>query len=237
MQIAISSGLAVPGPAGENRRGSKADQVYAEIKLAILTGGLEPGAPIDKLALCAKLGVSRFPVSTAINRLAYERLVVIEPQHGSFVGKIAATDVREWMMIRRGIETEMAGELAGQMGENTGMELQRNLRYQQAAQEAGDNSGFYLLDVEFHRLLAGGLRLTQTVTILEGLRSSLERIRRLLLAPTNRMELAIGEHRAIFAALAARDSDGARHAMRDHLKQTSSLFEDFARSQPGMFSA
>jgi len=27
--------------------------------------------------------MSRFPITTAIKRLAYERLVVIEPQHGS----------------------------------------------------------------------------------------------------------------------------------------------------------
>src|SRR5579884_3935270 len=86
------------------RRASKADQVYEDIKEAILSGALEPGAAIDKMALAERLGMSRFPITTAINRLAYERLVVIEPQHGSFVAKISAEDVRELMLIRRALE-------------------------------------------------------------------------------------------------------------------------------------
>ena len=34
----------------DTRRASKADQVYTEIKEAILSGELEPGAAIDKIA-------------------------------------------------------------------------------------------------------------------------------------------------------------------------------------------
>jgi len=68
---------------------------------SILSGALEPGGAIDKLALCERLGVSRFPVSSAINRLAYERLVTIEPQHGSFVAKISVDDVRERLLVVR----------------------------------------------------------------------------------------------------------------------------------------
>ena len=219
------------------RRGSKADQVYADIKAAILSGALEPGSPIDKQALCLRLGVSRFPVSTAINRLAYERLVVIEPQHGSFVGKIAADDVREWMLIRRGLEAEIAGELAGNVTLETSTALERNLRYQKAAREAGDTTGFYALDVEFHRLIANGLRLSQTIMLLEGLRSNLERIRRLLLTPPDRMEHTIIEHLAVFNALTKSDRPAAREAMHRHLSMTTSLFEDFVRTRPNLFSA
>src|SRR5271168_5233593 len=81
------------------RVSSKANHVYGELKEAILTGALEPGEPIDKLALCERLGVSRFPVSAAVSRLAFERLVVIEPQHGSFVSRISVEDVRELLFV------------------------------------------------------------------------------------------------------------------------------------------
>ena len=220
----------------DSRRGSKAEQVYADIKADILAGRFEPGAPIDKPALCARLGVSRFPVSTAINRLAFERLVVIEPQHGSFVGKIAAHDVREWMLMRRGLETEIAGELALALSAADRTALERNLRYQLAAAEAGDTSGFYLQDIEFHRLLGAGLGLLQAMGILEGLRSNLERIRRMLLTPPDRMPAAYAEHKAIFTALENGDRQSARAAMSAHLKHTTAMFEDFAKSHPGMFS-
>src|SRR5258708_38618590 len=92
----------------EARRSSKADHVYRDLKESILSGALEPGGAIDKLALCERLGVSRFPVSSAISRLAYERLVTIEPQHGCVVAKIWIADVRERLRGRRALEAVLA---------------------------------------------------------------------------------------------------------------------------------
>jgi GntR family transcriptional regulator, rspAB operon transcriptional repressor len=210
----------------DQRRTSKADQVYSEIKEQILAGALEPGAAIDKIALCDRLGMSRFPVTTAINRLAYERLVVIEPQHGSFVAKIAAEDVREWMMIRRALESEIAGEAARRKPEGLDDDLQRNLRYQQAAVEANDVAGFYTLDVEFHRLIVSTLGFVPASEILEGMRSHLERVRHTL-----------EEHRKIVEALGSGDAAQAREAMRFHLDQTTALFETIVEQRPNLFSS
>ena len=219
----------------EQRRASKADQVYGEIKEAILSGALEPGAAIDKLALCDKLGMSRFPVTTAINRLAYERLVVIEPQHGSFVAKIAAKDVREWMLIRRALEIEIAAEAARQP-EGLVEELRRNLRYQQAAVDAADIAGFYELDVEFHQLIVQAQGLHHAAEILESLRAHLERVRRLILSPQGRLPFTLAEHKAIVDALEARAPEAARAAMNAHLSKTSELFDSIVAQKPGMFS-
>src|SRR5579872_4915106 len=157
MAISSHARASRPSSGEESRRASKADQVYDEIKEAILSGSFEPGMAIDKVELCNRLGMSRFPVTTAINRLAYERLVVIEPQHGSFVAKISADDVRELLLIRRALEAEIAGEAAQRLTSEALEKLERNLRYQAAAVEAQDYSGFYALDVEFHRILIGGL--------------------------------------------------------------------------------
>lgn len=217
------------------RRTSKADQVYSEIKEAILSGALAPGAAIDKLALCGKLGVSRFPVTAAINRLAFERLVVIEPQHGSFVAKIAANDVREWMMIRRSLEAEIAGEAARGLSTEGLREIERNLRYQQAAAEAGDVAGFYALDVEFHRLIVDGMAMRHAREILDGLRSHLERVRRIALSPPGRLPMAYAEHKRIFDAIVAKDSAGAGVAMRAHLDETTATFERIAEQNPENF--
>src|SRR5579862_2250500 len=96
----------------QERANSKAGQVYDAVKEAILSGELEPGQAIDKLALCEKLGVSRFPVSAAISRLAFERLVRIEPQHGSFVASISAEGVRENLFVRGALEGEIVARAA-----------------------------------------------------------------------------------------------------------------------------
>ncbi len=109
------------------RAGSKAEQVYEAVKEAILSGELEPGQAIDKLALCERLGVSRFPVSSAIGRLAFERLVRIEPQHGSFVAPISAGGVREHLFVRRALEGEIAAEAAVDLDEEGRADLAANL--------------------------------------------------------------------------------------------------------------
>ena len=221
--------------ADRERRASKADQVYADIKESILSGALAPGGAIDKIALCAKLGVSRFPVTAAINRLAFERLVVIEPQHGSFVAKIATSDVREWMLIRRALEGEIAAEAARALPADAIHEIERNLRYQLAAAKAGDVPGFYALDVEFHKLNVGALGLSQSGEILDGLRSHLERVRRILLSPPGRLPSAYAEHKKIFDAICARDQAAAASAMRAHLDATTSIFEQIAAKHPEIF--
>ena len=76
---------------------------------------LEPGSLIEKAELCDKFGVSRYPVSSAVSRLAYDQLVDVAPQHGSFVSKISIHDVRERLFIRSALEGEIAAEAAGRL--------------------------------------------------------------------------------------------------------------------------
>jgi len=218
------------------RVNSKAEQVYGELKEAILAGRLEPGESIDKSALCERLGVSRFPVSAAVSRLAFENLVVIEPQHGSFVARISAADVRERMFVRRALESEIAGEAARRMPREGVEALKDNLARASEAVEAGDRVSFYAHDVGFHQALTVHLGLRRSAEILDGLRAHLERVRRLLMLPPGRIRVTLAEHAAVCAAIAAGDVDGARAAMDRHLTETTGQFEAFARERPELFS-
>jgi GntR family transcriptional regulator, rspAB operon transcriptional repressor len=220
----------------ETAKSSKAEAVYGELKESILSGALEPGASIDKFALCERLGVSRFPVSSAISRLAFERLVVIEPQHGSFVARISIESVRERLFIRRALEGEIAAEAAIRMSTADSAALRANIADQQRAVDAGDRTRLYALDVALHRLLPSSLGLVHSGEILDGLRSHLERVRRLLMAPKGRMQMTVQEHSAVVAAIARGDAVGARAAMDRHLRQMSETVDAFAREKPGLFS-
>jgi len=215
---------------------SKADAVYGALKEAILSGTLEPGCLIDKAGLCEKLGVSRFPVSSAVSRLSYDRLVDVAPQYGSFVARISLNDVRERFFIRRALEGEIAAEAARRM---TGVDkdaLAANLKEQAAAADAEDRQAFYALDVVFHRILTAGLGMPRANDILEAVRVHLERTRRLTMSPEGRPRVAFKEHAAIAAAIVAGDAPAAREAMRHHLDTTGALLESLAKEQPGLFS-
>jgi DNA-binding GntR family transcriptional regulator len=218
------------------RANSKAGQVYEAVKEAIVSGELEPGQFIDKVALCERLGVSRFPVSAAISRLAFERLVRVEPQHGSFVARISVEDVREQLFIRRALEGEIVSEAARRLSEEGRAEIAANLGESEAAAANGDRATLYALDVAFHALLTQHLGLHRSAEILDGVREHLERLRRVLLAPPGRMQATIAEHRAIFDAVTSGDPGAARSAMEAHMAAVTAQFELFLQTRPQLFS-
>ncbi len=215
---------------------SKAEQVYGAVKEAILSGELEPGEAIDKLALCERLGVSRFPVSAAISRLAFERLVRVEPQHGSFVAPISAEAVRELLFVRRALEGEIAAQAAIGLDDEARSDLSANLGEADDAARGGDRAQFYALDVGFHALLTQHLGLHRSEDILDGVRQHLERPRRLLMSPPGRMQETLAEHRAIFSAIAAREPEAARAAMAAHIATVANTFEALAQEKPALFA-
>jgi DNA-binding GntR family transcriptional regulator len=218
------------------RVNGKAGQVYDAVKEAILSGELEPGQAIDKPSLCERLGVSRFPVSAAISRLAFERLVRIEPQHGSFVAPISAEAVRELLFVRRALEGEIAAEAALRFDEEARADLEGNLAEAEEAEAAEDRARFYALDVGFHALLTQHLGLHRNEEILDGVRQHLERPRRLMITPPGRMGRTIAEHRAVYERIVERDAEGARAAMAAHLNAVADLFEALARATPNQFA-
>jgi GntR family transcriptional regulator, rspAB operon transcriptional repressor len=214
---------------------SKADAVYSELKEAILSGALEPGCLIDKAELCEKLRVSRSPVSAAVSRLAHDRLVDVAPQHGSFVARISLADVRERFFIRSAVEGEIAAEAARRMTRADKDELAANLKEEAAAVAAEDRTTLYALDVAFHQILTNRLAMARANDILEALRIHLERARRLMMAPPERLHGTFSEHTAIVAAIEAGDAAAARETMRRHLSMTFALLETLADERPGLF--
>ena len=70
---------------------------------------------------------------------------------------------------------------------------------------------------------------------LRGLRSHLERVRRMLTAPKGRMQATLQEHEAVTAAILRGDAAGARAAMDRHLNAMSETVETFAREKPDLF--
>jgi DNA-binding GntR family transcriptional regulator len=220
---------------GRGTRQSKVDRVYLALKQAIVSGDLAPVTLIDKTEWSARFEVSRLSITSAINRLAFEGLVVIEPQRGSYVSKIRLADVKQWMMMRRLLEIEVAALCATELPERAIDRMSRNLGYQRAAIESGDLAGFHELDTRFHRQMTNGLDLERVGEALDSLCMHLDRVRRTLLPAPGRMEGTYGEHRAIFDAIAERRPKRAAEAMRAHLGSVLWELEDFVPRHPGFF--
>jgi DNA-binding GntR family transcriptional regulator len=210
-------------------------RVHAALREAIVQLDLKPGEYLDKQAIAARMGVSRFPVGEAMNRLAAEGLVDIIPQSGSRVALIKISDTRENMFLRRALEVETVRKLAPLASSDLVDQLASNLRYQRAAIEAHDLKGFHGFDLAFHALLQDHLGFERVRSATETARLGLDRVRQLL-NTRRRLDLTLGEHKAIVAALDAHDGDAAAKAMYGHLDAVMAELETFAREKPELFA-
>lgn len=216
-------------------RGGTTARVVEAIREAIVSLYFPPGTPLDKAALCERLGVSRFPVSEALSRLQAEGLVEIRPQAGTIVSRIRFADVRENLFLRRALEAEAVRTLAHSRPAEVIDALTRNLRYQKAAAAAGDRKGFHALDLEFHDIIFTALGFERVKATVESARLGLDRIRRLL-ATKRRHTLTFKEHAAVAEALAAGDGDAAARAMVAHLDAVMVELMALAEAQPEIFA-
>jgi DNA-binding GntR family transcriptional regulator len=228
-------GFGSPAARGRRADGSKAERAYRALKRAIVSGELAPQTPIDKNEWCAAFNVSRLSITTAINRLAFEGLVVVEPQRGSYVARMRLEDVRQWMVMRRALEVEVVGTCAADMSGDGLDVLRQNLAYQKAAIGSGDLQGFHELDTGFHHQMTEGIGLTRVGEVLDPIRTHLERVRRMLLPEPGRPEATFREHEQIYAAIAARDPDRARREMAGHLDRVLRELQSFVAEHPGFF--
>jgi DNA-binding GntR family transcriptional regulator len=220
---------------GSRAQGGATDRIVEALREAIVTLEIPPGTMLDKVALAARFGVSRFPVSEALNRLKAEGLVEIKPQSGSAVSLIRLADARENMFLRRALEGETVALLARRRHPDFLVEVERNLRYQRSAMEAGDRQGFHRLDLEFHDLLVSAAGFPRVRATVEKARLALDRVRRLLGSP-RRHALTFAEHNAIVDAMRKGDAEAARAAMAAHIDSVMDELEEFSEAHPEVFA-
>lgn len=215
--------------------GSLGQKVYAALRHAILTLELQPGEALRKPELCAHFGVSRSPVSDAMLRLAAEGLVDVAPQAGTFVARFSMNDLREGAFLREAIEVAAVERVASLADAAQIVQLRRALAMQAALVAEGDHAGFYALDGEMHEMLLSFTGYRRVAQVAQTAWHNVNRARRLILPAPGRVAATLDEHRAIVEAVAARDPDAARAAMRAHLRQLIRYLEPLERERPDYF--
>jgi DNA-binding GntR family transcriptional regulator len=198
---------------------------------------MEPGMMIDKLAVCERMGVSRFPVSAALAKLAAAGLVEVLPQRGTRVTPIVMHDIRQHLFIRSALEVETVRMLASAepgSTDNTLDTLEANLAKQREVVAAGMRPEFHTLDLGFHEILLDAIGLPRVKEIVAVSRSALDRARRLMASP-QRHAHTLAEHVRIVDAIRLQDVEAAAHAMHHHLDEVVAELRRFASERPDLF--
>ena len=219
------------------RRGRPRGQIYVVLRDAIVSAALEPGRQLSENELAALLGVSRTPIREALQRLRDDRLVEIVPQLGTFVTRISEAAVADAQFVREALECAAVRQAALRVRDDDLAGLEATIRRQEAAREAADYDGFYVLDDELHRALCDLSGHEIAWSLSQRAKGHLNRVRRLSLPEPGYLMEMISEHRAVVAAVADRDPDAAEQALRHHLRMVLSTLPAIRAQHPDYFDS
>ncbi len=195
------------------------DKVFEIIRDDIIRGKYGFGDKLEIQKLADFFGVSRSPVTQAIDRLAHEGLVVIKPHVGSFVIDPTDHDVREIVQLRTALEL-CAMDLAFANPDQTFLErMEEAVDRVDNADIGADPEVFFASDRAFHDVLfiaAENHRLHSTYTALRG---QIEVFRIGSFSRDAALE-SNAYHKRIVAAMKRRDTDRARKELSDHISVT-----------------
>jgi len=117
------------------RASTLADRCYDQLQLAIVTLELRPGTPLSEASLAERFGVSKSPVREALQRLARDGLVTLEPNRRCVVTGLDIAHIRDWYELRLILEPASLRRVAGQIDGATLDTLRRvNQRATQACE-------------------------------------------------------------------------------------------------------
>ena len=213
------------------------DEVAAKLRDRIFAGDLAPGSFVDEPALCAELSISRTPLREALKVLTAEGLLRHEPRRGCFVSQITEQDLDEIFPVIALLEGRCAFEAAGNATDADLAALEQlHVRLQRSA-SAKRFTEYYEANFAIHEaiiLLANNRWLAQ---VTGDLRKIVRLARMQQLRAPGRLEQSLSEHMTVYAALKARDAEGAEAAMRTHLTRQRVALRELARLQTSRISA
>ena len=183
----------------------------------IFSGTLTPGSFLDETALCTRLEISRTPLREALKVLTAEGLLRHEPRRGCFVAEVTERDLDEIFPVIALLEGRCAWEAARNANDAdiAALEvLHDKLGKHARAKRIGD---YYATNFTIHEAIITLADNRWLAQVIGDLRKILKLARLQQLTVPGRMAQSLAEHLAVFAALKARDSDGAEAAMRTHL--------------------
>ncbi len=222
-------------------------EIAERLASEIAAGKLPAGTRLPTEAeMVASWGVSRTVVREAVAALRAEGLVITRQGAGAFVaddagrrpfrlaleGLPSLQSVLDVMELRAGIETESAALAAARVTPASRGRIERALDAIDAAVAAGKNGADE--DFAFHCAIAEATGNPQFAHFLAYLgrfiipRHSVRVASSRLEGQQAYLAMIQGEHRAIFAGIAAGDPAAARDAMRRHLSNSQARYRQLA---------
>jgi phosphonate utilization transcriptional regulator len=191
--------------------------VQVEIEQLILRGELGIGQRINESELAVRFGTSRGPIREALRALEESRLVRSEKNRGVFVREISVAEADEIYDIREALDELIGRRVAERATAEQLLELEAVVNDMGGTRNINE---YHALNLKFHDLLvafAGNARLTESYRLLT---KALLLFRLRGLQQGGGFAVSNNEHRAVVAAIAARDGARAGRLLRQHAAES-----------------
>ena len=218
-------------------RTSVSDEIVAQLTDLIARNVLKPGDRLPpERELCKRFGVGRSSLREALRSLAVMGVLDGRVGEGTFVCDnsqylekalqwgfaLDGKKIQDLAETRMMLESQNAQLAAGRATSEDLAAITAALEGMKRALDIWER--FLECDLQFHLLVAQATHNSLLYNLLETTRSHLQAwIEGSLSEPTlagHRAKLSLGEHDRILVALKARDADGARRAMGDHIRSS-----------------
>jgi len=201
----------------ENSETSAARRVERELRKAIITLEVQPGASLSEKDLANRYGVSRQPVREALINLCKAGFVEILPRRGSFVVKISLDLMRQARFVRESLEVAVVRRACISFDPVIRRQIDDILARQVDLATAQSHYAFQREDEAFHAALAEGAGFPSAWSTLETIKAHMDRVCHLTLPLLETLPKLVDEHRRIIDAIDDHDADRAEVALRTHL--------------------
>lgn len=192
-------------------------RIEEELRRAIVSGRLGPGARVVEVDVARQLGVSRAPVREAARRLESLGLLVSRPGHGFAVRTFSAGDVEDLFPVR--IQLERASvELACARATDAQLAaFPRKVDVMVAQADSLPTTVMIARDLDFHVSIAEASGNRYLHRLVKNVQAELTVFLTLGAANTYEPRSLAETHRPLAEALARRDVDAAFAALDFHL--------------------
>lgn len=207
------------------------DDVAHTLRERIFAGELAPGVFLDEIALAEGLGISRTPLREALKVLTAEGLVRHEPRRGCFVNQVTEQDLDDIFPVIASLEGQCAHQAALRASDAdlAALEvLHQRLVDHALARRIND---YYAANFAIHEAIITLADNRWLAQVIGDLRKIVKLSRLQQLHAPGRLDQSLSEHLAVFAALKARDAQGAEAAMRTHITRQRAALRELARHQ------
>jgi DNA-binding GntR family transcriptional regulator len=214
------------------------DQVYRQIREALMSGRLQPGQKLTIRGLADALGSSPMPVREALHRLNAENTFEVTDTGRLRVRMMTPERLREIRDARVALEGLLAEKAAGLMSDTDLAAIRELRRQMQRAADETDVSRYLWTNFAFHRRIYAAANAELIVAAVENFWLHIGPCFALVVPEKAHLKRSMEAHDRIVDALVARDGAAARAAVTDDIMHAAnSLARLLANSENSQTSA